>query len=24
VLRAAALLEEQARMHAEKSNPDPG
>ena len=24
VLRAAALLEEQARVHAEKSNPDPG
>jgi hypothetical protein len=24
VVRAAALLEEQARMHAEKSSPDPG
>jgi len=24
VLRAAALLEEQARMHADTSNPDPG
>jgi hypothetical protein len=24
VLRAAALLEEQARMHAEKSSPGPG
>ena len=24
VLGAAALLEEQARMHADKSNPDPG
>jgi hypothetical protein len=24
VLRAAALLEEQARVHAEKSNPDAG
>jgi hypothetical protein len=24
VLRAGTLLEEQARVHAEKSNPDPG
>jgi hypothetical protein len=24
VVRAEALLDEQARMHAEKSNPDPG
>ena len=24
VLRAAALLEEQARVHAQKSHPDPG